>query len=540
MKWLKRLLWAQDHFPAPWPKECPSIFSHLSRFEAGAHQGLPDEAMQLPDEDRLVSQSGSELRWAPGAMDGVLGHHTAQSDTPQIERMLELLTSAAKTGSADAIKAFYDLIVDNKVLGLIDALLDSLSASRALHPERLRALARWLAKESPDREAVKVGMALLGRLQPPRDTALLVTLGLHDEFTLYAAVALGNTLPAAECEDVLWSLAKRVHGWGRIQLVERLWETRRPQIKDWLLREGYRNSVLISYLAYSCAVGGDLLGALKASEIDDALLHGAGDILQALIEGEGGPVEGMSAYADGAQATLLYLEHLARRMPARLADYLVASDIARFVDGDGLRSESWQAQGWTAERRAQIAASAKTIVSDARWPPLALAGLQSESAADFWLASTAAQRMGLDPWEAQFERQRDRRSDQWFFLMQTDDRARIERVAALAMTQLDLNRIATGPARELGLGPAYAQHAALAAVLQDLGRFPSIGWPLVEAGLRSPVVRNRHMALKTLSGWGSDKWPAAAEPALKAARDIEPDDRVRENITRTLSARPLE
>ena len=45
-------------------------------------------------------------------------------------------------------------------------------------------------------------------------------LGGQDEFSLFAAVALGRT--AAYPEQRLWELAKQVHGWGRIQIVERL------------------------------------------------------------------------------------------------------------------------------------------------------------------------------------------------------------------------------------------------------------------------------------------------------------------------------
>ncbi len=547
MNWFKRLLQRpvpmevaqiQDGFPVPWSVGRPSIHGYLSSFGVEAGQRLPDEAMRLPDEELLLSRQGSQLRWAPGAMDGVLGHHTARSDDPDVARVLDLLLSAANTRSANATKDFYDLIVCDEVLGKIDSLLDAVSTSPAADPERLRALARWLATESPDRGAVKMGIALLGILQPPLDTAVLTTLGMHEEFTLFAGVALSNTLEEPAREEALWSLAKRVEGWGRIHLVERLSNTQNAQIKDWLLREGYRNSVMFQYLAYPCAVGGELLHALQANDIDEALLHGAGDILQALLEG--GPAQDMGDYADGADATALYLEHLARRMPARLADYLIASDVAHFVANDDQDWARYEVGGWTAQGRARIAALAQAIVADDRWLALVQEGLRSKDDADFWTAATAAERLGLDPWEVRFERQHKGEGDQWFFLMRSDDRARIERVVTLAMAQLDLDQIATGPAEEMGLGAVYAQHSALDMILQDLGRFPSLGWSLVAAGLRSPVVRNRNMALRALSGWGRDQWPTEAESALKVAQDIEPTERVRANMVRVLAGQALE
>jgi hypothetical protein len=65
--------------------------------------------------------------------------------------------------------------------------------------------------------------------------------------------------------------------------------------------------------------------------------------------------------------------------------------------------------------------------------------------------------------------------------------ARIDRVVALAEQVLTLDAIATGPAREIGIGRAWASHRHLDFVLQDLRRWPGKGWPLIHAGMRSPV-----------------------------------------------------
>jgi Cyclic nucleotide-binding domain len=44
--------------------------------------------------------------------------------------------------------------------------------------------------------------------------------------------------------QALWSIARRVHGWGRIQVVERLNGTGNLEIQGWMLREGFRNEVM--------------------------------------------------------------------------------------------------------------------------------------------------------------------------------------------------------------------------------------------------------------------------------------------------------
>jgi hypothetical protein len=106
--------------------------------------------------------------------------------------------------------------------------------------------------------------------------------------------------------------------------------------------------------------------------------------------------------------------------------------------------------------------------------------------------------------------------------------------------RLPLEAIATGPADELGLGPEFRPHQCLDAILQDLDQFPGRGWPLVRTGLRSPVVRNRNLALRTLAAWPGDAWPDEARPVLEEARDAEPSDDVRERFAAVLEGRALD
>jgi hypothetical protein len=534
MNWLDKLLRRRpmpmattmlDGYPAPWNVERPSIHGFLAGFALKEGEGLPPAAETLPDEELRQSRSGTQIRWAAGAMDGVLGHHVQDKGGAAVERVMSALESALLDPTADRIKDFYDLVNNDEVLGLVDPLLDAVRSAVHLDAGRLRALARWLATHSPDRAAVKVGIALLGVVLPPQDTRLLVTLGAHEEFTLYAAVALCNSLPDGEWEDVCWSLARRVNGWGRIHLVERLADTHRADIKAWLLREGYKNSVMVEYLAHPCAVGGGLLQELLQDSVDDALLVGAGEIIRALIAG--GPAEDMSGYADGAEATRHYLRHVAARGPKALDALLAVQDIVVFTSDTDRDWQRLEAQGWTASARHEIGQGAKELAAHPDWLPLVHAGLQADDNEVFWLAAHTAAALGVDPWDARFERQRAGRSDQWFELMNTDDPARIDRVVELALTQLDLAAIATGPAKELGLGPAYRQHSALDLILQRLRDFPPRGWPLVQAGLRSPVVRNRNMAVRVLTEWDRSAWPAGAAAALAEAVRREPDEGVR-------------
>jgi hypothetical protein len=54
-------------------------------------------------------------------------------------------------------------------------------------------LAYSLVSESPDREPVKFGIAILGLYRKSSNEELFQTLGWHEEFTLFCAVALANS-----------------------------------------------------------------------------------------------------------------------------------------------------------------------------------------------------------------------------------------------------------------------------------------------------------------------------------------------------------
>ncbi|WP_146603884.1 helix-turn-helix domain-containing protein [Micromonospora deserti] len=96
-------------------------------------------------------------------------------------------------------------------------------------------------------------------------------MGALEDLTLYAVVALRRSQP--DRVDAVFDLARRVDGWDRIHAVNRLADTGDPQIKAWLLREGFRNTILDEYLAHTAATTGDLAGTLAQDTIDEALLE---------------------------------------------------------------------------------------------------------------------------------------------------------------------------------------------------------------------------------------------------------------------------
>ena len=116
----------------------------------------------------------------------------------------------------------------------------------------------------------------------------------------------------------------------------------------------------------------------------------------------------------------------------------------------------------------------------------------------------------------------------------------MDRVIALALQRLPLPEIATGAANELGLGPAFRHHGNLDFIVQDLKRFPGKGLALVHAALRSPVVRNRNMALNALAAWGEWRWGPDTRRSLEAALQVEPVDKVRDRMEKVLAGESMD
>jgi hypothetical protein len=524
---------ALQHFP--WDRR-PSIYEHIKAHIRSGQKGLAGGGQTLPDEERIAAKS--LIRWAAGAMDGVSTHHMGGANTDQASQLLKLVRTYSTSPTVTHKAKVYDFIHENGTVSLVDPFLESLREQTNLNHDRLYDLAKSLATESSDREPVKFGIAVLGLYGQQQDIEVFRKLGRHEEFTLFCAVALGNTCEDGETE--LWELAKHVDGWGRIHLVERLSKTKNPEIKDWLLREGFKNSVMYEYLAYPCAVGGELLAALEGDEVDDNLLVSAAEILQALIGG--GPAQNMNDYEDGAIVIQLFLNQMAKGRSA-LPELLAVNAIRTFLSD---KDADWVARGnrgWRVGKREEMLRQCSEITQQPHWRDRVLAGLRSDDEQEFFDADRAAAVLQIAAWPFHWDRLKKQplQSGRWYGVMRDCNDSRIADVIALAETTLPLQQIASGPGTEkMGLGPGFEAHGCLAFILQELGRFPGHGMRLIETGLRCQTIRNRNMALKTLSEWGKDQWPANMVSLLTLAYEREPDKDVQRRIGNAIAGRPLE
>jgi len=518
--------WNLASVTPPWRKDASaSIFAHIQK-HLGPNGELDDSFSRLPDE-----VDDDRIKFVAGGLDSLVA---GGANTDRAKMMYRALQVVLEDLAPTKLERFYEQLLHQGAIEFIDPLMDQIIQRKDLDPNRLEELAGWIAQQSPDREAIKFALALLGIVRTSKYDDVIATLGRHEEFTLYAIVALSN-IGDDDAEAKIFALAKQVHGWGRIHAVHRLAETTNPQIKAWLLREGYKNYILYEYLAYTCAIAGGLRRELEKDDVDPELLVSAAELLQALFMG--GPAEDMGDYEDGAVVVQRYVELLGDQ-PRDLRHLKAIESIEEYLQDDSdlqARAE----RGWTTKVRDKLLWRVKTLKESAHWKDLVLAGLESTDESAFHQASSAAGILNIDTWPYHFARLEAGKDDGWYYVMQSRDTERIDRVLALAEKVLPLEQIASGPAKILGFSSQWKPHNQLDFLLQELQHFPGKGWPLLRAGLRSPLIRNRHLALRALSTWGKSNWPAEVEAYLESVLVEEVDEELQAKLRLVLAGLPF-
>jgi hypothetical protein len=517
--------------PYPSIHDRPGIYEFVRAHVASAGPGLTDGGEVLPDEE--VLRSRARVAWVPGALDGAAGYEREADDrTKAAQSVADLLPPTLARPTERALRLFYATLDECAARDIVD-LLTRFLARRGVRRERLRTLATWLATTAPDREPVKVGIALLGLAGLDDRVDIVQLLGRHEEFTLYATVALKNGL--AQPERDLYTLAQQVTGWGRIQTVRRLADTQDPEIRDWILRTGFRNTVMNEYLANIAATTGGLAGALQQPEPDPELLLAAGEILTALFVG--GPAKGIDDYDDGAIATERFLEHLPDRAESLDAGIAIAT-IEQFLLRDGDEWSDREQRGWTPERRARLQSQCGDLLARPIWTELVTSGLSSTDAHDFWIADHLAGRVDIDTFPIHRARLEANPVDpvSWFRAFALADETRTTDLIHFASERLPLADIATGADDAIGLGPGFEANGSLDAVLHQLPTRPGAGANIVTAGLRSPVTRNRNLALRVLQSWNPDQWPAHARELVTECAANDPNAQTRETAAELIAS----
>ena len=503
-----------------------TFFSHALALAALHGPGpWPDGGYPLPDED-----PAREQLMVGSVLDGVQTHHFGSAPDPDAAARIADLVADLVTGppSQSACAGLHAALAGQPALQVADGLGGQVRR-RGLPADRVRAVGRWLAEYGTRRDAVAGGIVLLGVAGDGRDRDLLLLLGALEDLTLYAVVALARTQP--DPDRAVLEMARRVAAWGRIQAVERLKGTSDPQIRGWLLREGFRNEVMNEYLAHLAATTGDLYTAMLDPEPDEALLDGAGGIIDALCA-VGGPAKDIRDYPDGPAVIGRYLTLVRDRAPS-LARAAIVLGLGDFL-------ESGEAAGldWGSGSRDELRDACRVLARRPSWRAVVEGALADPDLAAFRRALWPAAQLGIPTRQRVRARLRTDPFDGylWQSLLEDCPDAEIDDLITLAQELLPVSELAAGPASSHGIGSGYYPPDHVPdQIVTWLGAYPGRGWILIRTALRNPVIRCRNMAIRTLARWPAHAVPAGAAAAVRDALQAEPEPSTRDAMEHLLA-----
>jgi hypothetical protein len=182
--------------------------------------------------------------------------------------------------------------------------------------------------------------------------------------------------------------------------------------------------------------------------------------------------------------------------------------------------------------RRELLGRCERLISAQEWPDKLRAAYKSGKEPESGLAFACAEILRIDLWPIAMKRLQKAPHDQtlYFDLMRTSDRSRRQEVVAFAEDNLPLDRLASGPALELGLGDDWEARGALDCMLQEIEREGPFSDILVAAAMRSPVIRHRLQACAILLDRDPESWGELIEDALNLTLGDEPDEDVREQL----------
>lgn len=161
-----------------------------------------------------------------------------------------------------------------------------------------------LLEKSNNAECIKFAMSVLEIMDIEYNEVwrdIICALGLSDEFTLYSLFLIRQW---PDANTVIFDLAKKLHGWGRIHAVERL-SPDTQKIKDWLLTEGYKNDIMEEYSALTCVQKSGLPERLRKKFLTQDEFGAASNLIRYLpFEG---PVDGISGLDNPEEFLSFYL-----------------------------------------------------------------------------------------------------------------------------------------------------------------------------------------------------------------------------------------
>ncbi|MGG0666683.1 hypothetical protein ABE042_21635 [Viridibacillus arvi] len=430
----------------------------------------------LPDDEYLYDENHPRL--AAGLYDNFV------DDTPTpfyVKKLLKLFEEQLNQPTTKTRKVTYEKIIFDNIASYGDEFIERFQQAQ-LDESLVQQEALWLLDHAAHREVVKFSIVVLGCTNCEKYKELLFTLGMHEEFTPYVIFALKNG--TMQANNQIWQLAQSVHGWGKIRAVEQL-EATTPEIKQWLLTKGCENLIMNEYLAYQCAINGELDIALYEETISKELYDGASIIIQALLN-ERAP-ESIEDYPYASDVLSRFVYH-ARIHCKTLEDFYPLMKISEFLNAD---KEVWEERyndQWKQHECTSIQQAIQPLINDPKWPQLAMDALQQDNN---FKALEIARFYQVDVTPNLFDmlEKYPTNSELYYAVMDTNNRQHIKDLCEFAVTHLSLSSLSND------------EQDCLRLIVQDLHEHEGVGLALIQAALKSDNGSLQYRALSVLEEW---------------------------------------
>ena len=444
-----------------------------------------------------------ELLFAPGALEGILGHHS--SGKGEKTSFIPVLKQYLKMSLGEALQEFESTKADSfQTATLRGSLLQEIIDHQVeLDAGKVANLAYCFAANGRKAETVKLGLTMLALFNfsdNPQVSHMLKTLGYCEDFTDYVLMSV-EEWPERQKQDCYFELAKNLHGWGKINVVEML-EADTEEKKQWILCHGCMNSVLNAYLGLICAEKCDLFGRLQKGALSAEELAGATDIMEGLLDE--GPCLGMSALDKPIELTLMYLKEVEQFLKAdSLEDSVIyVAELSRINDyfADGKIEDS-----------AKVCERIQAIIDTLDVDKLLAEGLRNHT----WESLQVANMCNKDVWQPLLQLIKEDFPKYFRYCHYFLQKGLLaEEFVALCEERIDADLYDKGMGNHMGLKLKEGQ-VPVDMVVQYLDRYPLQGRKLIEISMDSPVSRWRLVAGKASLGW--------VEKLNKPLSEIAPD-----------------
>lgn len=494
---------------------------------------LSTASQTLPDQD----QNGSNFKLAPGLIDAMFGAENSAESKKSLEELVKHVRRVAIRNDKKSDFLFYKLITEDvSIIGLLDHFQFYVSNESLPVDPFLFQFAKDLTTKSGHRNAVKFGITLLDLCQAQSAIDEIKIMGLHDEFTLYASVAIAKL--SMNAEDDLWELAQKVNGWGKIQLVERLAALNlNANIKEWLIIDGYKNEIMNEYLAYTCAMNGELHLKLSHNDIDKNLYKASVGLLNALITNQS-PADDITNYPFAAQVISDFLRH-SLQYASDVEDLnllLLLKDYLTEILND---EEEQYKNGWTPILISDCIIDTVGLLNGRNWEQIVIEGLKENDKKKYVYAKQSAYKLGIDFLEIVWDKLEKNPDDStfWYDITNKNSSADPDRIIAFAIKNLPLKELKKNKGE---VNENYQKYLCLDLVIQYLENYPTKGEEILLTALACPVAKTRNGAVKVLSKWNKENWSNMVRKEMLHIAQTDADEQTRESVARLLGNENLD